>query len=167
MTDIVKSRSYTAAETDRCLLDLVICGGNSLLAARRLKEAGVEIASRTLREWRQTRHRERYLEIARVHAPMIDRLITQQAREGAIRAAEVEQRAWEAQMEQLDEGQVRDPSAVARNAAVSKAVNVDKMLLLEGRPTQITEHRDVDEIIRALDAVAPGIVVHGTASETE
>jgi hypothetical protein len=142
-----------------------MCGGNAAMAADRLRDVGLEIPERTLRHWQTATHRERYAELCQGHARQLDDLITRQAREAAISAAEVEQRAWRLQMEQLEEGKVRDPSAVARNAAVSKAINIDKTLLLEGRPTQITEHRDIGEIVRSLDSIAPGLVVDGTGED--
>lgn len=65
-------------------------------------------------------------------------------------------------------GQVRDPTKTARNlAAVFNAIT-EKRLLLEGRPTQITEHRDLEDYVKLLGELAPGAVtVDGTAEELE
>ena len=68
-------------------------------------------------------------------------------------ASEVQNLAIERAKEMLEEGRIADPSKVARDLADVMAKNVDKRLALQGRPTQISEHRNSDEIIRALEGM--------------
>ncbi len=46
--------------------------------------------------------------------------------------------------------EVRDPATLARNAAVTKGINVDQVLRLSGRPTVIAEHRNADDLLDCL-----------------
>jgi hypothetical protein len=43
----------------------------------------------------------------------------------------------------------------------------DKRLAVQGRPTQITEHRDVAEIVRRLQAIGVIEVIDSTAEDVE
>lgn len=56
-------------------------------------------------------------------------------------------------------------SNAAKNAALVLGIATDKKLTLEGRPTVITEHRDAEDILKALSTVAPGLVIDSTADE--
>lgn len=47
-------------------------------------------------------------------------------------------------------GKLRDSGQTAKNLATTAAILVDKSLLLEGRPTAITESRDADDLWRAI-----------------
>ena len=53
---------------------------------------------------------------------------------------------------QLREGECKDPARTMRDLSQVRTQAIDKRLALEGRPTQISEHRNVDEILRALQA---------------
>lgn len=75
--------------------------------------------------------------------------------------------AIERSMTQLKDDKVRDASGSARNAAVGKAVNIDKILQLEQRPTSIVQHRSGDEVLRQLERMgrASGFIVEGSAED--
>lgn len=47
-----------------------------------------------------------------------------------------------------------EASAAARNIAVMSGIGAEKMLLLEGRPTEISSSRSPDDILRAIEAIA-------------
>jgi len=72
------------------------------------------------------------------------------ARTSALLAARLEQAALEAAVEQVEAGEAKDPATVARNAAVTKGINVNPVLKLTGRPTVITEYRNADDILDSL-----------------
>lgn len=55
-------------------------------------------------------------------------------------------------------GMVRDPTKEARNLAAVFNALIEKSLLLEGRPTQITEHRDLEDYAKILQQLAPQAV---------
>ena len=63
--------------------------------------------------------------------------------------------------ELLESGLVADPARVARDLSQVVAQSTDKRLAVQGRPTQITEHRDVGEIVRALEAMKVVQVIEG------
>jgi hypothetical protein len=164
---VLKSRRYSAREVEEALLEIVVNGGNSVTASQRLAERGIEVSDRLLRYWRTNTHRDRYAELAEEHSQHIEKIILQGARENAILAAEVERKALAATLTQIEAGELKDASTAARNAATVKGINVDKALQLTGRPTQITEKRNLQEITRSL--IAAGVLkqtaVDGTAEE--
>lgn len=47
---------------------------------------------------------------------------------------------------------IKDSSATAKNLATTFAITADKIALMEGRPTSITEHRTSDDVMRGLAA---------------
>lgn len=155
---------YTPEQIDRGLLEVAVCG-NAALASKRLAAEGLEIDDRLLRMWRSEIHAGRYAEIAAEQAPKIEATIVEAARRIAQRAAEIELKALDRTEEQLDAGDVKDPAAVARNLAVAKAVNIDKTLTLESRPSQISEVRRPEEIIRSLEKLGVLKAIDGTAEE--
>lgn len=57
----------------------------------------------------------------------------------------------------------RELAAALRNITVSKAVNIDKLLSLSGRPTSIVEHRSPEQLVARLAAI--GAVIDGSAEE--
>jgi hypothetical protein len=145
-----RSRKYTPEEVEKALLALALVGGNSGEASRRLKGANIEISPRLLRLWRSGLHARRYAELAQEYAREVEETIVQEARETAILAAEVERLALAKTLEQLEAGEIRDAAAAARNAATVKGINVDKLLTLSGRPNQIIEQSNPDEILAHL-----------------
>jgi hypothetical protein len=66
-------------------------------------------------------------------------------------------------------GLVRDPTKEARNLAAVFNALIEKSLLLEGRPTQITEHRDLEDYAKILQQLAPQAVkvIDSTAEDIE
>jgi hypothetical protein len=161
----ITRRRYSAEQIDRALLELAVCG-TSTEARRRLAAQGLQVSDRTLREWKQVRYPERYVEIAQQHARQVEEVIVQQARDTALAAAEVERHALAGELKAIKAGKVRDHSASARNASTVKGINVDKLLTLSGRPNTIVENRNADDLIRKLHALAPtAITVEGNAEE--
>lgn len=154
MTGAVIERShYMPEEIERGLLELAITGGRPVLAIRRLEASGQlpdGLNEGTLRYWRDQSHSERYQELATQHARRVEDTITQQARETALLAAEVERQAIEATAVQIATGQIKDASTAARNLSTVKGINVDKLLTLTGRPTQITHTLSAEEVLREL-----------------
>ena len=62
-------------------------------------------------------------------------------------------------------GRLRNPAGAARNAAIVSGISIEKKLLLESRPTQITEHREAADILRSLSEKVPGLFIQGSASD--
>lgn len=149
----------TAQERDVALLTLAAYGGNTARAARALKEQGITITARTLLNWRTTTHAERYVELSQQHAREIEGVAVVRMRETILQAADVQQQALEQASKQLQAGEARDPSAVARNAAVVAGINSQHNLTYTGRPNVITQHDSAEEILRRLHTRHPGMFV--------
>ena len=75
--------------------------------------------------------------------------------------------AVEQTYERLAKGEIADPARAARDLSQIETQAVDKRLALQGRPTQISEHRSPDEIVRALEGmgVVKKVDAEGTAIE--
>jgi hypothetical protein len=58
-------------------------------------------------------------------------------------------------------------SSAARNASTVAGIATDKSLVMAGKPNQITQHdgRDLDDILRNLNELVPGLVIDSTAEE--
>jgi hypothetical protein len=96
---------------------------------------------------------ERYEQVRRQLTPRLEQELTDGLLDNARLATIATNMAIKRTMELLERGVCRDPSKVARDLADVQAKSVDKKLSLEGRPTQITETRNPEEIIRALEGM--------------
>jgi hypothetical protein len=155
----------TAEERDTALLTLAAYGGNAAAASRALKEQGIRVPERTLRGWRARTYTERYIELAHEHARAIEQVAETRMRETLLRASDLTMEALEAASQQIAKGEARDPSAVARNAAVIVGINAEKNLLYQGRPNVITQHDSAEDILRRLQSKHPGMFIEGSAEE--
>lgn len=158
-------RTHTAEERDVALLALAAYGGNSVRAARALKQQGIDIAARTLRAWREHTWTERYVELATEHGRAIEKVAEVKMRETILQALDVQQEGLTAAGKQLAKGEARDPSAVARNAAVVAGIGLQHNLVYQGRPNVITQTDSAEEIMRRLQQKHPGMFYEGTAEE--
>ncbi len=79
-------------------------------------------------------------------------MLIEGARSSALLAARLEHAALERAISQMldTDHDVRDAATVARNAAVTKGINVDQVLKLSGWPTVIAEHRNADDLLDSL-----------------
>lgn len=112
------------------------------------------------------RHHPERLEKAREQAaPHLEGVLANDMLDNASLATRVENVAIQRTLVMLEEGKMQDPSKVARDLADVKAKSVDKRLALQGRPTQITEHRSVDENWAALERM--GVLVVDATSEPD
>lgn len=133
-------------------------------ASERLAEQGMTVSAAKL-EVMGRRFPERYEAARRQIAPQLEGLATGQMLDVTRLALAAQQTAISRTMERLKDGQCADPSKVARDLADVMAKNVDKRLALEGRPTQITENRDIGEIINSLVAMKVASRVDATVTD--
>ena len=159
-------RHWTEAEIGTCLLTLAHCHGNAKEAHRRLKAAGINISYQTLTNWRRGPYAREYLEQRAHHTTQIDRETADSYREVTQLALQGTRLGIENTITQLKAGTIKDTSTAARNLNVISGISTDKALLLEGRPTSITEQRTGTEILRTLEELghAQGFI-NGTATE--
>src|SRR5581483_2942115 len=154
------SKPFTQEEVDRGLTALIAWAGNAKAALRHLEATSTEdqrIPSyHTLCEWARTKHWERYEQLRETWAGKVEQTVANDMRDAAREAVEVQRLAVEKARERLEAGRDDDPARSAASLARVAQSNTDKLLSLTGRPTQITENRNVNEILRSL--VAKGVL---------
>ena len=132
------------------LMALVVAGGNAAAAHEHMKTLGLPpVAPQTLNKWRRD-NEARYNELRREHAREIEEGMVDAHREVALSAAEVALELVQLTRAQAREGKLRDPAGAARNMATVAGINVDKMLVLDGRPTVIERRVTADDTIARL-----------------
>jgi transposase-like protein len=159
---MAKRRRYSPTEIDAALATLAATG-SSFEASQR-----TGINPHTLRHWK-TLHHDRYTQIAEREAPKLEAIAAQQAREIMVRAGETEHTLLDTLNKRInDDAPTKELSELAgtlQRVTTSKGINGTKLLELTGRPTQIVEHREGTDILRALASKVPGLVIDGTATE--
>jgi hypothetical protein len=155
MSNKLRGKRWTDEEIDLGLRVLAKHFGNAAAAGRELKTLGTPIPTRTLADWRDIRHTERYRETR----AEVEKLVLQDMAEEMLRASKEDGDAADAArkefLKQLKAGEVapRDLSGAVRNFRVSQALGVDKSRLVVDRPTDIVEHKyDLAAIERAIRA---------------
>lgn len=158
-TELAESRKYTAEEVDRALLVMALCGGNSLEAARQLAAQGCPVPSSTLRDWKTDLHADRYQSIQEREAKILEEHLIAQQREVAIAASSASLLAVEAARAELTAGTTKDPARAAQALQTTAGIASDKMLTLQGRPTNITQPVGTTELLRRIAQRIGGTVI--------
>jgi hypothetical protein len=127
-------------------------------AVRVLKDEGRDIGESTLRQWCKETRAVQYEQLREQWAGKIEAQLANSLLDNARLAAETERLAIEAAKTSLENKTAREPSKIARDLSQVKAQSVDKRLALQGRPTQITERRDLNEIVRALVGMKVAVI---------
>jgi len=138
-------------EDTRKLLALVACGGDASAAEQSLKAQGVVVTARELHDLMSARRKE-YDHLRDQFAPQVEEEIVRQLRERALRATNLIDKAITLAEKRIDEGRDTDPGRTAASMSKVVATNIEKVLALTGRPTQITETRSALQIVRGLAA---------------
>lgn len=147
------------------LTDLVAAGG---VAKRIEKKWEGTVTYQTICQWKRETHFAQYREIEERYGRELEELLVVQARANAMRAGEIEAELIEKML--TVEG--RDAPQALRAITDAKTKNVDKMLSLTGRPSQITESRDMGAILESLARlnvikVVEPAAIDGSAVEEE
>jgi hypothetical protein len=143
---------WTQAQITEGLLAMVAWAGNASAASRYLaSERKLQIKPATLSGWKQV-HAIQYNELRDKYATQMEEQLAHEYREVARFAVEVERLALEKAQQALYAGDERDPARAAANISRVAQSSTDKLLALTGRPTQITESRGIEEILRSLAA---------------
>lgn len=131
---------------------MISWAGNASAASRYLaREGPCPINPSTLNHWKIL-YAARYDELREKYSEQMETQLANEMREIARMAVEVERLALEKAQQLLLSGDDRDPSRSAANAARVAQSSTDKLLSLTGRPSQITETRGIQEILRSLAA---------------
>lgn len=132
------------------LLAMIAWAGNASAAARALKESGkLEISAATLNGWKITKGIQ-YDELREKHRPEMERRLALEQLDTAMLATGAVKLAVAKAHERLENGEEADPARAAANLARVNQSATDKLMTLTSRPTQITESRGAEEIIRSL-----------------
>lgn len=150
--------AHSQQDIERGLTALAICPDSKTAA----EQTGFN--ERTLRYWR-THHPERWEHILANRARIIDQACIEEFRAIAQKAAHGSLIAVEREIANLQAGRTREPAQAALNLIKVAATSIDKVALMEGRPTSITEHRTTDDVLRSLEA--KGYIVDAQAEEIE
>ena len=146
------STKFTEEEITTGLMAIIAWAGNASAASRYLKaEKGLSISAVALNGWK-TAHVVRYDELREKYAGQLEANLANEMRDVARLAMDVQRLALEQTKVRLETGKDNDPARSAANAATVTQKMTDKLLSLTGRPTQITETRNLDEILRSLAA---------------
>lgn len=148
-----------ATQRQRAFVALALAGGNSVKAAPLCG-----LGESTLRRWRRE-FAEEYERVRHELAPRLERVAVSEAYARVVELGELEALAIRKLQAAIEEDKIpaRDLPSALRNITTSKAINVDKILALSGRPTSVVEHRSAGELVRRLAAL--GAVVDGSATE--
>jgi hypothetical protein len=148
---------YTQQEIDDALAAMVAYAGNAYGAHHYLLSQGKRAPHMgTLRHWVRTKHWEQYERLREQWAAKVEQTVANDMRDAAREAIEVQRIAVEKAKERLEANRDDDPGRTAANLSRVASGNTDKLLSLTGRPSQITESRNVNEILRSL--VAKGVL---------
>jgi hypothetical protein len=146
---------FTQAEIDKCLTAMIAYAGSATNAIRYLQHNEPEVrcpTPGTLINWSRTTHWERYEQLRETWAAKVEQTVANDMRDAAREAIDVERLAVQRARERLEAGRDDDPAKSAASLARVAQSNVDKLLSLTGRPSQITENRTVSELLRSLVA---------------
>jgi CBS domain-containing protein len=159
-----KQRVYAAEERTRALICLASLAGNVAEARRSLSEAGVDVPAETLRNWKRT---DEYERIRHEYGQRLEDYVVAEIRERMVEQSDLERLALQKTREALENDDVRDPARTMRDIAHAKAQNIDKLRVMTGRPTDISENRSLTELVKALEALGIAKVESGPVVEGE
>lgn len=148
--------AYAEADIERGLTALAVLGDSEQASEH------TGIPSSTIRSWTKTQP-ERYEHIVANRARLIDQACIEEFRNLAQTAVRVSLIAVKQEEKNLLAGRTREPGQSGLNLIKTAALAIDKVALMEGRPTSITEHRTTDDILRSLEK--KGYLVDSTAEE--
>jgi hypothetical protein len=144
---------YTEQEITDVLMAVIANAGNCAAAERSLREQGKRAPKPgTISQWVKYAHAGQYMELRDKYAEQIEGQLVHEYRDVIARATEGAKLAIDSAVTALESGFDKEPSRTAANLATVADKYTRDMLTLQGRPTRITENRDVNEIVRALEA---------------
>ena len=150
---------FTQAEIDKCFTAMIAHAGSPTGAIRYLQHEEPEArvpSPGTLMNWARGVHWERYEHLRETWAAKVEQAVANDMRDAAREAVDVQRLAVQRARERLEAGRDDDPAKSAASLARVAQSNTDKLLTLTGRPSQIVDNRDTEQILRSL--VAKGIL---------
>ena len=128
-------------------------GGNSVAAHARLEaEFGAALErvpkADTLHDWRTKQYPVRYRAIVNENDVVLEDIVKAQLRTSQVLAGQLQTAALEQLRDRISAVPAERLSGAVRDLATSRAIDLDKLRLLEDKPTQITETRGAPELLR-------------------
>ncbi len=166
ITTAGRAAHMTAEIVDTALLAYAMCG-SAATASERLKtlDPPIKVHEHTLHHWRKTLYPNRFRALVEKHATSIEAQVVTSVRGLALAASDAAHEAVALERTRIASGEVRDAAGSARNMATVLGIATDKLLLLQGRPTVISETRTADDVLRDLDATGRVSYVDSDAVE--
>lgn len=146
---------HSPATVDRALT-LLLFGSLPAQVARILSEEfGTSVSPQSIIAWRDRSHVKRYAELHEKYKEQIESDAIRRIRERLRLVDQAEMLAVSKVITELEQGNLKgkDASAAALNMSQVKAKNVEKLMQLTGRPTEIIEDRSgsvTSEVLREL-----------------
>jgi hypothetical protein len=119
------------------------------------KEYDTQVTPQTIRKWRDDTHSKRYAELHDKYKDEIENDAIRRMRERLRLVDQAEMLAITRVISQLEDQKLtgKDAALAALNMSRVKAQNIEKLMQLTGRPTQIIEDRSgnvTDQVLREL-----------------
>jgi hypothetical protein len=142
---------HSEAEVDLALKLMVLNGGRTMITEEQLASENVRVHRNTLKTWRDHSFPRKYAQIRHELGREVTEEIAGRALERAMQYDDAEKRYIKAALEKIDQV---DPTHLAKNAgalANAKSASITAAQLLRDRPTEIVEHRSVDDLVSTLE----------------
>jgi len=164
MKALPSPRDYSPDTLELALNVLAMEGGRPRRTSELLATQGIHIPHQTLGDWKE-RWADRYHEICTNLQEQRAERMANAAEDVAIRAATLELELLDQLANQKSQLKPAETASAIRNVTTTKTLNVEKVINpLRNRPSHITEVRNADEILRALEAKLPK-AIDTTATE--
>jgi hypothetical protein len=148
-------KKFTVQDVETVLNVLAMNGGNYSRTSEQVgKEYGIEIHPVTLKKWATTQFPSKYAVIQRTLADKINDVVAGRIGDLALTGTEVQHRLLQQLAERIDEEPnvpIKELAPAVRNIAQATQTNIQQRQLLEGKPTGITELRNIEETVRELE----------------
>lgn len=152
---------HAQATVDRALT--LILFGTSIAEVIQVmrKEYDVSVTPQTLRKWKDDTYAKRYAELHDKYKDEIENDAIRRMRERLRLVDQAEMLAISRVIQQLEQQKLtgKDAALAALNMSRVKAQNIEKLMQLTGRPTQIIEDRSgnvTDQVLREL--IGTGVI---------
>lgn len=147
---------YSEEERELILTAYVLAGRRPQKAHELLKADGnlSRVPDRRLIHGMAQRNPARVQEISAERAPQIEADLRHRMRAMALRTIEVVEKGVEQTDEKMPELNGAETARAVRDLSVAGGIVTDKLLVMEGRPTEIVAHRNPEELLRAIEEIA-------------
>lgn len=152
-----RNRDWSLPDPDKvrkCLTVLAEEGGNAKRAAERCRDENVFPTSpQELVTWRDELHPQMWVQVHSDNEKRLEQIAEAKARENAIRASVIANRAMERIDGQIDAADLLDAAKALDSLTKAQSINTDAVLKWSGRPVQGGTAVSASDTIKALEAL--------------